>query len=111
MNEFLRCKLLKYGNDVRPNNLEDIYEDAQGTLWVTSDGLFKRVKNSPEPTTYNLDTSNWRTSYATHTRIQEDQSGNMWISSISGALLRQPQSYRGTTNFLNIRTIPLIRPA
>ncbi len=99
MNEFLRCKLLKYGKDVRPNNLGDIYEDAQGTLWVASDGLFKRVKNSPEPTTFYLDTSNRRTSNNTHTRIQEDHSGNLWISSISGALLRQPESDRSTDNF------------
>ena len=98
-NEFTRCKLLRNGKDVRPGNLNDIYEDAQGTLWVTSDGLFKRLVGSPEHTTFYLDTSNWRTRYTTHTRITEDQSGNLWIASISGALFRQPESYRGTDKF------------
>jgi len=99
-NKFSRCRLLKNGKDVTPDNLYDMYEDAQGTLWVGTDGLFKRVKNSHEPKTFYLDTSNWRTSNTTHPRIQEDQSGNLWIASISGALLRQPQSYRGTNKFL-----------
>jgi signal transduction histidine kinase/ligand-binding sensor domain-containing protein/DNA-binding response OmpR family regulator len=99
-NEFLRCQLLKYGKDIRPDNLYDIYEDAQGTLWVGSDGLFKKAKGTPEPTSFSLDISNWRTRYTTHTRITEDQSGNLWISSIAGAVMRQPQSDRGTDKFI-----------
>jgi len=106
MNEFLRCKLLKYGKDVRPNNLYyDIYEDAQGTLWIANTGLFKRVKNSADPKNFYMDTSNLRTIYNTHTHIQEDQSGNLWISSL-GALLRQPESYRTTDNFFEYKHDP-----
>jgi len=100
MNEFLWCKLLKNGTEFKLNNFNDIYEDAQGTLWVGTDGLYKRVKNSPEPTTFYLDTSNRRTSNNTHTHIQEDHSGNLWLSSIAGAVLRQPQSDRGTDKFI-----------
>jgi len=99
-NEFLRCKLLKHGKDFKPNNLYDIYEDSQGRLWVASDGLFKRIKNSPEPTTFYLDTSHWRTRNTTHTQIKEDHSGNLWISSLAGALLKQPESDRGTNKFI-----------
>ena len=98
MNEFSRCKLLKDGKDVRPNNLNGICEDAQGTLWVASDGIFKR-SGSSQTTTFFLDTSNRRTRSTTHTRIQEDQSGNLWLSSIAGAVVRQPESYRGTGKF------------
>ena len=99
-NEFLPCKLIRYGKDFKPDNLIDIYEDAQGTLWVGSDGLFKRLKNSPEPTTFNLDTSNGRTKINMHTRIIEDQSGNLWTSSPSGALLCQSANFRGTEKFI-----------
>ncbi|MCD4730400.1 MAG: hypothetical protein K8R74_07360, partial [Bacteroidales bacterium] len=99
-NEFLRCKLIRFGKDFKPDNFNDIYEDAQGTLWVGSDGLFKKVKNSSEPTTFYLDTSNRRTSFTTHTQIKEDHSGNLWLSSIAGALLHQPESDRGTNKFI-----------
>ena len=68
-NEFSRCKLIRNGKDFKPDNLNDIYEDSQGTLWVASDGLFKQVKKSPEPTTFYLDTSNRRTNITTHTQI------------------------------------------
>jgi len=99
MNEFSKCKLLKNGKDIRPNNLNDIYEDAQGTLWVASDGVFKRLVGSPQTTTFYLDTSNRILRGTTHTRIREDQSGNLWFSSIFGALLRQPKQDRGTGKF------------
>jgi len=105
-NEFLRCKLLRYGKDVRQDNLYDIYEDTQGAIWVGGYGLFKRIKGSLQPTTFYLDTSNWSTRNYTHTRITEDQTGNLWISSIAGVLLRQPASYRGTDTFFEYRHNP-----
>ena len=105
-NEFLRCKLLRYGKDVRQDNLYDIYEDTQGTIWVGGYGLFKRIKGSPQLTTLYLDTSNRSTRNYTHTRITEDQTGNLWISSIAGVLLRQPASYRGTDTFFEYRHNP-----
>jgi len=98
-NEFLRCKLLRNGIDIRPNNLLDIYEDAQGTLWLGGDGLYKRKKNSSEPTIFYNDTSNLRTINNMFTIITEDQSGNLWTSSVSGALLCQPEVDRGTNRF------------
>ena len=105
-NEFLRCKLLRYGKDVRPDNLMDIYEDSQGTLWVGSDGLFKREKNSPKPTTFFLDTTNRKRINYMHTRITEDQSGNLWTSTPSGALLRQPPNFRSVENFIEYKHDP-----
>jgi len=105
-NKFLRCKLLRYGKDVRQDNLNDIYEDSQGTIWVGTGGLFKRMKGSLQPTTFYLDTSNRSTRNYTHTRIAEDQSGNLWISSLAGVLLRQPASYRGTDTFFEYRYDP-----
>ncbi len=98
-NEFLRCKYLRNGKAISPDNFWDIYEDSQGTLWVCGYGLFNRIKGSPEPTTFYLDTSNRVTRYTTLTHMQEDKTGNLWIASISGALLRQPESDRGTNKF------------
>jgi len=45
--EFVHCKLLRNGKDYMPDNLYDIYEDSQGTIWVGSHGLYKRKKNHP----------------------------------------------------------------
>ena len=99
-NEFILCKLMRYGKEATPNNLYDIYEEAGGTIWVSSDGLFERNPDTEIPDIFYLDTSNTVTEYFTITRVTEDQSGNLWISSNTEGLYCQPLSYRGTNNFI-----------
>ncbi len=105
-NGFIPHKLSGYRKDFRPKNMYDIYEDMQGSLWIGTEGLYKRKKDSPEPNSFYLDTSNYFAKYTTISRIVNDHSGNLWIASIRGALLRQPEAYRGTGTFFEYKHNP-----
>ena len=98
--KFNRCSLLRDGKDIIPDNLFDIYEDSEGTIWVGGPGLFYRHKDTDGPAPFHLDTSHRILQYYTITDIEEDHEGNLWIGSNTGALICKQKGDDGKDRYI-----------
>jgi signal transduction histidine kinase/ligand-binding sensor domain-containing protein/DNA-binding response OmpR family regulator len=87
INQFEKFELIKHGQKAFPENLYDIYEDINGTIWIGGPGLFY---NNPESDRnyFLLYESLEGFEFNTITDIEEDHEGNLWIGSNAGDVVK-----------------------